>query len=136
MLDRVPNTALDCWVLLCPNSRHVLHISSTNSSVTEFYIVQTRTLSLVIKNVMTTYRYLSFYLSPCNKDVSIVLNSFSTIVSLTDKPGSWFLLAKCLKNTCERVTFSWTPGTEGLTLMNSRYSKIIQEAVLLLFLIL
>ena len=20
------------------------------------------------------------------------------------KPGSWFLLAKCLKNTCERVT--------------------------------
>ena len=22
-----------------------------------------------------------------------------------DKQGSWFLLAKCLKNTCERVTF-------------------------------
>ena len=34
-----------------------------------------------------------------------VLNPFSTNVSFTDKPGSWFLLAKCLKNTCGRVTF-------------------------------
>ena len=33
------------------------------------------------------------------------LNPFSTNVSLTDKPGNWFLLAKCLKNTCGRVTF-------------------------------
>ena len=32
-------------------------------------------------------------------------NPFSTNVPLTDKPGSWFLLAKCLKNTCGRVTF-------------------------------
>ena len=30
---------------------------------------------------------------------------FSTNVPLTDKPGSWFLLAKCLKNNCGRVTF-------------------------------
>ena len=30
---------------------------------------------------------------------------FSTSVPLMDKPGSWLLLAKCLKNTCERVTF-------------------------------
>ena len=33
------------------------------------------------------------------------LNPFSTNVPLTDKPGSWFLLARCLKNTCGRVTF-------------------------------
>ena len=26
------------------------------------------------------------------------ISSFSTNVPLTDKPGSWFLLAKCLKN--------------------------------------
>ena len=28
---------------------------------------------------------------------------FSTNVPLMDKPGSWFLLAKCLKNTCGSV---------------------------------
>ena len=27
---------------------------------------------------------------------------FSTNVPIMDKPGSWFLLAKCLKNTCGR----------------------------------
>ena len=32
-------------------------------------------------------------------------NPFSTNVPLTDKPGSWLLLAKCLKNTCRRVKF-------------------------------
>ena len=30
---------------------------------------------------------------------------FSTNVPLTDKSGSCFLLAKCLKSTCGRVTF-------------------------------
>ena len=30
---------------------------------------------------------------------------FSTNVPIMDKSGSWFLLAKCLKNTCGRVTF-------------------------------
>ena len=30
----------------------------------------------------------------------LLMNSFSTNAQLTDKPGSWFLLAKCLKNTC------------------------------------
>ena len=34
-----------------------------------------------------------------------LFNPFSTNVLITDKPGSWFLLAKCLKNTCRRVTF-------------------------------
>ena len=33
------------------------------------------------------------------------INPFSTNVPLIDKPGSWFLLAKCLKYTCGRVTF-------------------------------
>ena len=32
-------------------------------------------------------------------------NPFSTNVLIMDKPGSWFLLAKYLKNTCGRVTF-------------------------------
>ena len=34
-----------------------------------------------------------------------IFNPFSTDVSLMQKPGSWFLLAKCFKNTCGRVTF-------------------------------
>ena len=33
------------------------------------------------------------------------INPFSINVPLTDKPGSWFLQAKSLKNTCGRVTF-------------------------------
>ena len=33
------------------------------------------------------------------------LNSFSTSAPLMRKPDSWFLLARCLKNTCGRVTF-------------------------------
>ena len=35
----------------------------------------------------------------------IILNSFSTNIPVMDNPGSWFLLPKCLKNTCGRVTF-------------------------------
>ena len=34
-----------------------------------------------------------------------LLNPLSTNVPLIDKPGSWFLLGKCMKNTCKRVTF-------------------------------
>ena len=33
------------------------------------------------------------------------INLFSTNVPHMDKPDSLFLLAKCLKNTCGRVTF-------------------------------
>ena len=33
------------------------------------------------------------------------LNPFLTNVSLMQKPGSCFLQAKCLKNTCGRVIF-------------------------------
>ena len=33
------------------------------------------------------------------------IKSFSTNHPVMDKPGSWFLLAKCLENTCRRVTF-------------------------------
>ena len=40
--------------------------------------------------------------------LTLVLKPFSTNVPFMDKPGSWFLLAKCLKNTCGRVTFSMT----------------------------
>ena len=34
------------------------------------------------------------------------INPLSTNVSITDKPGGRFLIPKCLKNTCGRVT-SW-----------------------------
>ena len=34
------------------------------------------------------------------------VNPFSTNVLFMDKPSSWFLLAKCLRNTCGRMTFS------------------------------
>ena len=40
------------------------------------------------------------------KKVSHAINLFSINVPLTDKPGSWFLLAKCLKNTCGKITLS------------------------------
>ena len=33
------------------------------------------------------------------------VNPSLTNVPFTDKPGNLFLLAKCLKNTCGRVTF-------------------------------
>ena len=35
----------------------------------------------------------------------VFISLFSTKVSLTQKPGSWFLLAKLLENTCGRVIF-------------------------------
>ena len=35
----------------------------------------------------------------------IDINPFSTNVPFTDKPVSWFLLAKCLKNIFGKVTF-------------------------------
>ena len=39
------------------------------------------------------------------KLVSSFINSFSINVPIMDKPGSWFLLSKCLKNSCGRMTF-------------------------------
>ena len=33
------------------------------------------------------------------------VNLFSINVPFRDQPGSWFLLATCLKNTCGKVTF-------------------------------
>ena len=42
------------------------------------------------------------------------INSFSINFPLTDKPGSWFLLAKSLKNTCESVTFQVKMQVIGL----------------------
>ena len=47
-----------------------------------------------------------------NKDVlrvtlvgDSIINPFSTNVPIMDKLGSWFSLAKYLKNSCGRVTF-------------------------------
>ena len=45
-------------------------------------------------------------LSSVKEDLlSLYINPFSINFPLIDKPGSWFLLAKCWKNTCGRVTF-------------------------------
>ena len=33
------------------------------------------------------------------------LQLFEASIPLMEKPGRWFLLAKCVKNTCGRVTF-------------------------------
>ena len=40
---------------------------------------------------------------PSNSE--LLFKPFWTNVPLMDKSGSWFLLAKCLKNNCGRVTF-------------------------------
>ena len=40
----------------------------------------------------------------CNQLIPGMFNSLSTNVPLIDKPDSWFLLGKCLKNTCGRVS--------------------------------
>ena len=42
------------------------------------------------------------------KSVYLFLKPFSTNFSVILKPGSWFLPAKYLKNTCRRVTFYLT----------------------------
>ena len=56
------------------------------------------------KNVnenLTNYKCLS-----CNKNHSKKISTiFQTNFPPMDKPDSWFLPAKCLKNTCGRVTF-------------------------------
>ena len=47
-------------------------------------------------------------LSDCCQNCSFskfIIDPFSTNVTLIDKPGSSFLLGKCLKNTFARVTF-------------------------------
>ena len=46
------------------------------------------------------YIYIYVYIKPHDD-----INPFSTNVQLINKPGSCFLLAKSLKNTCGRMTF-------------------------------
>ena len=38
----------------------------------------------------------------CYLEKHLVFNPFSTNIPIMDKPGSCFLLPKCLKNTCGR----------------------------------
>ena len=40
-----------------------------------------------------------------SQPIKAFINTFSINIRLMQKPGSWFLLAKYLKNTCGRVTF-------------------------------
>ena len=58
-----------------------------------------RVNALIIFNIMTEdYPVVLQKLSK-----GFFINLFSN-VPVTDKPGSWFLLAKCLKNTCKKQT--------------------------------
>ena len=52
-----------------------------------------------------------------------IINPFSTDVQLMKKPGSWFVLAKCLKNTCGRVTFYVKMQVDDLDLSVKRHSS-------------
>ena len=55
---------------------------------------------------LSLLKCLHYYFALLPENVSKnIINPFLTNVRLTDKPGSWFLIEKCLKNTCERVTF-------------------------------
>ena len=78
------------------------------------------TLCVLIPNMFCTslWRFfwqLSIFMKnpiQCTRNILIevnlyksLLNPFSTNVPLMQKPGSWFLVAKCLKNTCGRLTF-------------------------------
>ena len=55
-----------------------------------------------MKNIFV---FLDFYLQLLAEAVRSYIDPFSTNVPLMDEPGSWFLLANCLKYTCGRVTF-------------------------------
>ena len=54
----------------------------------------------------------------------MLVNPFSANVPLTDKPGSWLLLAKCLKNNCGGVTFS-PASLLKMSLFHRCYSNIL-----------
>ena len=45
---------------------------------------------------------------------TVFLTHFLTNVLFMQKPDGWFLLAKCLKNTCKRVTFWVKMQVDGL----------------------
>ena len=69
----------------------------------------------LIRYLRSLYHKLKFSLWSINLTLNSVnltqnlINPFSTNVPFMDKPGSWFLLAKCLKNTCGRLTFFTLP---------------------------
>ena len=83
---------------------------------TTFYLVQNsrrakiifwkfRSVLLIIFWFLWNVRKSDLHSSSNQEIWWLIFNPFSTNVPLTDKPDSWFLLAKCLKNTCGRVTF-------------------------------
>ena len=78
----------------------------------KYYFKLSRTLVVNKINSKCYWSILkSFKKIPCipplihNNQFVVDFNTFSTNVTLMDKPGSWFLLANCLKNTYGRVTF-------------------------------
>ena len=74
------------YMLLICNMKHINFVVVLNKL--DKYLFSLKTLSLVLKLIVLPS-----------------INPFSTNFLLTGKAGGWFLLAKCLKNTCGRVTF-------------------------------
>ena len=54
--------------------------------------------------VSIVFQYLMFYWL-IQVTLSFFIKPFQANVPLMEKPGGWFLLAKCVKNTSGRVTF-------------------------------
>ena len=78
---------------------------------------------LICSNI---YNYVKgFKICEFNKNKIILFNPFLTNVPLMDKPGSWFLLAKCLKNTCGRVTFQVKMQVDDLHLYLKYHSAFL-----------
>ena len=62
-----------------------------------------RAVQLYLNIFVVPSEVIKFNLKSLLKRISfkeVYFNPFSTNISLTDKADSWFLLAKCLKNTC------------------------------------
>ena len=63
-----------------------------------------------------------------NENTGLIwINTFSTNIPSMQKPGCWFLLAKCLKNTCGRVTFVSEDAGHRLSIVNLARDSIFHD---------
>ena len=105
------------FLIMSTSPRHVRDLSRPAS--------RWHALDLVLVSLLLNFQeqFLVFTLLTLNKEIlpgqdlkkfSVIahftlyrawFNRFSTNFPLTDKPGSWFLRAKCWKKTCGRVTY-------------------------------
>ena len=72
-------------------------------------VFKSQYLQELVLNTFHAYFFLFYHVISMKFSIPISIgdsiNPFSTNVPFMDKSGSWFLLAKCLKNTRGRVTF-------------------------------